>query len=194
MRGIIHAFPILTMPLDPEPLRSFISPPRKQNPRPRKMNHGYTEETQPGTRRPNAPENPKGKRIPSAKRQKCRINHFLTKNPLLHHRPDNLGFHTLPRIIVAFVVGYQALEFKLLGIAHDGSDGPVWRAIWKRGLAVGFAGLGPGVDGVEVDEHVDEEDEEEGEAVEDENVGYVCYFGVRKELHLFFGCAHEQEA
>ena len=43
-------------------------------------------------------------------------------------------------------------------------------------------------------EDVDEEVEEEGDAVEDEDVGDVCYVRGGEELHLFFCCAHEEEA
>ena len=63
----------------------------------------------------------------------------------------------------------------------------------ERDLAVRFV-VGPGVDCVDVQEDVDEEVEEEGDAVEDEDVGDVGYACGREVGHLFFCCAHEEEA
>ena len=45
-----------------------------------------------------------------------------------------------------------------------------------------------------MEKHVDEEEEEEGNAVEDEDVGDVGDVGVGEEDHLFFCGAHEEEA
>lgn len=45
-----------------------------------------------------------------------------------------------------------------------------------------------------MEEHVDEEKEEEGDAVEDEDVGDVGDMGVGEESHLFFRGTHEEEA
>lgn len=48
--------------------------------------------------------------------------------------------------------------------------------------------------GVEVEQHVDEEEEKEGDAVKDEDVGDVGDVGGGEEFHLFFRGAHEEEA
>jgi hypothetical protein len=53
---------------------------------------------------------------------------------------------------------------------------------------------GSGVDGVEVQEHVDEEEDDEGEAVEDEDVGDVRDVRRGDEGHLLFVGAEEEEA
>lgn len=50
------------------------------------------------------------------------------------------------------------------------------------------------MDGVDVEEDVDEEVEEEGDGVEDEDVGDVGDVCVGEEFHLFFCGAHEEEA
>ena len=45
-----------------------------------------------------------------------------------------------------------------------------------------------------MEEHVDEEKDQKGEAVENEDVGYMRDAGIRDELHLFFGGTHEEQA
>lgn len=47
---------------------------------------------------------------------------------------------------------------------------------------------------IEVEQHVDEKEEKEGDAVENEDVGDVGDVSGREEYHLFFRGAHEEEA
>lgn len=83
-------------------------------------------------------------------------------------------------------------------------------------VLVGGLGVGPGMDGVDVEEDVDDwkrrmswcskkekrgdqgnqltEEEEESDAVEDQDVGYVGDACVVQQKHLFLGGAHEEEA
>jgi len=51
-----------------------------------------------------------------------------------------------------------------------------------------------GVDDVQMDEHVDEEEDEEGEGVEDQDVGDVRDARVGHELRLLFGGSDEEES
>ena len=44
-----------------------------------------------------------------------------------------------------------------------------------------------------MEEHVDEEEDEEGEAVENEDIGDVSDTCIGDELHLLFGSSHEEE-
>ena len=46
---------------------------------------------------------------------------------------------------------------------------------------------------VEVEEHVDEEEEEEGDRVKQQDVRDVRHSGTGEELHLLLGRAHEKE-
>ena len=65
-------------------------------------------------------------------------------------------------------------------------------------MAVGVERFGKGVGRryavPDVDADVGEEEDEEGEGVEDEDVGDVVHAGGFDESHLFFGSAHEEEA
>lgn len=53
---------------------------------------------------------------------------------------------------------------------------------------------GPGMVGVELKEHADEQEEEEGNAIDDEDVGDVGDAEGGEEGHLLFCGAHEEEA
>ena len=66
--------------------------------------------------------------------------------------------------------------------AFAGEKGRRGRGEWPRGV------------GVESEQHADEKEEEEGEGVEQEDVGDVCDVGGGQEGHLFFRGAHEEEA
>lgn len=64
-------------------------------------------------------------------------------------------------------------------------------------IAVDEGGLcvqGPGVNGVEVEEHAHEEEQQEGDTVEDEDVRDVRNVRGGQQGHLLFCCAHEEEA
>lgn len=70
------------------------------------------------------------------------------------------------------IIAHQPLQLKLLRIPHPPIKMPVRDRCAIRQVAVlGMSGCQrPGVRGVEVEEHGDEEVEQEGDAVEDEDV------------------------
>jgi hypothetical protein len=45
-----------------------------------------------------------------------------------------------------------------------------------------------------MEEHIGKQEDEEGKAVENEDVGDVGYPRVRNELHLLFGGSHKKES
>lgn len=57
-----------------------------------------------------------------------------------------------------------------------------------------FRFYGPGMVGVDLEEHADKEEEEEGDAVDNEDIGNVGYAEGGEEGHLLFCGAHEKEA
>lgn len=94
------------------------------------------------------------------------------------------------------IITHQTLEFKLLGIPHPSIEMPVRDrgAVRQVGVLGRSGGEGPGVGSVEIEEHDDEEVEQEGDAVEDEDVRHVGDVGFGQQGHLFFRRAHEEEA
>lgn len=101
----------------------------------------------------------------------------------------------LPRRTPLLVIAHQPLELKLLCIPHAPR---VHRMAIRQDTISATAPArllrhGPGVRGVKMQEHADEEEEQECDAVEDEDVGYVRDFGTREEEHLFFRGTQEDE-
>ena len=97
-------------------------------------------------------------------------------------------------LLLILVIRHQAIELKLLGVP-DPRGGSV-RAV-QPDSAVGrlvACGLSIGGAVVQVDKYVNKEEEEEGQAVENENVGNGIHGGLVNELHLLFGGTHEEEA
>jgi len=94
------------------------------------------------------------------------------------------------------VLAHQPLELKLLCVPHA----PCVHRMAIRQDTISATHPtrlrlhGPDVRGIEMQQHADEEEEQEGDAVEDEDVGDVGDVGAGEEEHLFFGGAQEEES
>jgi hypothetical protein len=112
-------------------------------------------------------------------------SNFLTSMPI-HLRRRN------PVLVLA----HQPLELKLLRIPHA----PRVHRMAIRQDTISATDVTrlwlyrPGVRSVKMQEHADEEEEQEGDAVEDEDVGDVGDVGAGEEEHLFFRGTQEEEA
>merc|ERR1712072_489643 len=99
------------------------------------------------------------------------------------------------------IIRNETLKLKLLCVLRL-SLGHSWRtrmAIRHRVLLImtfawslALGGRGSVVT-VEVEKHVHKEEQQEGDAVEDENVGNMSDARITQQLHLLLRCAHEQE-
>lgn len=126
------------------------------------------------------------KRLNAFRKPPCRFPKPPSNSP-----PILLPSPTWTRILL--MLTHQALKLKLLRILHmpihPARHRPViQRTIYSRGLG------GYGVLGVEMQEHGDEEKEQEGDTVEEEDVGGVGDVCRGEEDHLFFSGTHEEEA
>lgn len=106
--------------------------------------------------------------------------------------------HGLNPFVVLPILTHQSFQLKLLRIPQPRLIRPRNMSVRRRSRrAIHFwqrRGNGPGVGGVELEEHGDEKEEEEGDAVEEEDVGDMRDVSGGEEGHLFFGSSHEEEA
>jgi len=128
--------------------------------------------------------------------------------PLFYSNPKNLNYGHLKSNFLSsmpihlrrrnslLVIAHQPLELKLLRIPYA----PRVHRMTVRQDTISATDptrlwlYRPGVRGVEMQQHADEEEEQEGDAVEDEDVGDVGDVGAGEEEHLFFGGAQEEES
>ena len=120
----------------------------------------------------------------------------LIQNTLFH--PSLMVFPQGTRTLWGLILAHQSLQLKFLRISDLPRICSSCMSIYSRQALWPFGVLGwdwwQGVAGIEVEEHVDEEKDQKGEAVENEDVGYMRDAGIRDELHLFFGGTHEEQA
>lgn len=97
-------------------------------------------------------------------------------------------------MLLILVVADKPFQLKLVGVAQTAVL--LRRRAGPRATVDGVLGEPGSVGGavVQRDEHVGKEEQEEGQAEEDEDVGDVVEAGVGNEFHLLLGGAHEEEA
>lgn len=102
------------------------------------------------------------------------------------------------RLLLVFVVAHQAVQLEFFHVPQP----PLldrWRASTigtRYGSAVHMAAYRDSIHAavVQVNKHVGEEEGEEGETVEDQDVGNVVNARIADKSHLLFSGAHEEES
>lgn len=96
-------------------------------------------------------------------------------------------------LVFVLVIRHQSVQLELLGIPH--ASGVAGASVLARPStgSLGSKGFGVGGSIPEVDEHVGEEEREEGQAIEDKNIRDMIHAGVGDKVHLLLRGTHEEE-